>query len=363
MISISKLTFKVLKWLSKVTTRFKAILNVPVTKKYKRFNSPSTVDLSTSNLVTMTKKQCETKILLIFFVIILLSMNAYTAIVAYPETHTLTSGINTQGSILAKDFSAYYVASWRLWNNPAHIYTFGALGGAEPLTPPHPEAYKYLPNFLLITTPFLALDYQQALWVFDIVQFMLLPLMGYLIYRLLEGKHWAATLSVLAIALLLPFPNAEGSFSLSYYWQWGEGQAKVFLTFLFLLSFYLGSKNKPLLSGIMFAFGFFDPRFGILAIPLFVMYNRRNLKTAAVSVVTALCLSNFMLLYPGMGLGFLGMVFGSGITTPLYYYSLIPLFTLLSLMVVNFKELVAVFDYKGIFVGYSGTKKKERKLV
>jgi len=308
----------------------------------------------------MTNKRYKIKILLIIVATTLIAMNAYTAAVAYPETHTLTPGINTQGDILAKDFSAYYIASWRLWNNPAHIYTFGAQDGTEPLTPPYPQAYKYLPNFLLITSPFLALDYQQALWAFDIVQFMLLPLMAYLIYRLLDGQHWAVTLAVMVIALLLPFPTTQGGFSLSYYWQWGEGQAKVFLTFLLLLSFYFGRKNKPILSGAVFAFGFFDPRFGLLAIPLFVMYNRINLKTALASAMVALALSNVMLLYPRMGSGFVGMVFGSGITTPLYYYALIPFLTLMALIAVNFKELVAAFDYKGVFSDYTG-KKGERE--
>jgi hypothetical protein len=74
------------------------------------------------------------------------------------------------------------------------------------------------------------------------------------------------------------------------------------------------------------------------------MYNRKNLKVATASAISALVLSNLMFLYPGMGSGFIGMVFTSGITTPpYYYYSLIPFFTLLSLIVVNFKELGAAF--------------------
>ena len=81
-------------------------------------------------------------------VAVLIALNLYTFIVAYPETYTPSPGINTEGSILAKDFSAYYVGAWRLWNNPSHVYTFGALGGGEPATPPYPEAYKYLPSFL-----------------------------------------------------------------------------------------------------------------------------------------------------------------------------------------------------------------------
>jgi hypothetical protein len=91
------------------------------------------------------------------------------------------------------------------------------------------------------------------------------------------------------------------------------------------------------------------------------MFNRKNLKAATSSAITALILSNVMLLYPGVGSGFLGMVFGSGVTTPLYYYSLIPCFTLMALIAVNFKEVVAAFDYKGIFAGFTGVQKSQEK--
>jgi hypothetical protein len=282
---------------------------------------------------------------------VLIALNLATFIMAYPETHAVTPGINTSGIPLAKDFSAYYVGAWRLWNNPSNIYTFGALGGKEPLILPHPEAYKYLPSFLLVVSPFLVLNYQQALLAFDIAQFLFLPLMAYMLYKLLISKPLAVTFVVMAVALLLPFPTLLQGFSVSYYWQWGEGQAKVFITFLLLLSFYLGSRGKPILSGIALAFGFFDPRFGLLAIPLFLLYNRKNLKVAAASAFVTLALSNLMLLYPGMGTEFIGMVFAQAVTTPLYYYSLIPLFTLLALIVVNLKGLITFFDYKKLLVG------------
>ncbi len=55
------------------------------------------------------------------------------------------------------------------------------------------------------------------------------------------------------------------------------------------------------------------------------------------------------------------MVFASGVTTPLYYYSLIPFFTLMTLIVVNFKELVAALDYKRIFAGFTGASKNQQK--
>jgi hypothetical protein len=305
----------------------------------------------------MTPKRPSTKTILIIAVAVLIALNFYTFIAAYPETYTPSPGINTSGSILAKDFSAYYVGAWRLWNNPSQIYHFGALGGAEPVTPPRPEAYKYMPSFLLIVSPLLSLDYQQALLAFDIIQFMLLPAIAYMLYKLLDNKHPAIALAVMVIALLLPFPTANWGLSPSYYWQWGEGQAKVFLTFLLLLSFYLGRKNRPILSGIALAFSFFDVRFGLLAIPLFIMYNRKNLKAAVASAITMLALSNAMFLYPGTGSGFINMVFSSGVTTPLYYYSLIPFLTLISLIIVDFKELVAALNYRRV-AGFSGTPKQ-----
>jgi hypothetical protein len=290
-------------------------------------------------------------------VIVLFALNLYTFIVAYPETYTPSPGINTSGSILAKDFSAYYVSSWRLWNNPSQIYTVGAIGGGEPAIQPYPQTYKYLPSFSLILSPLLLLDYQQALVAFDVFQFLLLPLMAFLLYRLLEKKGLAIAFVVAIIALLMPSPTPNWGFSAIYYWQWGEGQAKVFSTFLLLLSFYFGSRGKQYLSGAALALGFFDPRFGLLALPLFVMYNRKNLKASTLSAVATLGVSNAMLLYPGMGSGFLQMVWTFAVTTPLYYYAFIPFFTMVSLMLINSKELVAAFDYFGVFSKFTGSQK------
>jgi hypothetical protein len=305
----------------------------------------------------MAHRSLLSKIIIIVAVAVILLLNLYTFIAAYPETYTINPGINTEGTPLAKDFSAYYMGAWRLWNNPAHIYNFGALNDGEPTILPYPEEYKYLPSFLLIVSPLLELNYQQALLVFDIIQFMLLPLMAYFLYKLLENKHIAVSLVVMVIALLLPFPTPNHGLSLSYYWQWGEGQAKVFLTFLLLLSFYFGNRGKPYLSGIALAFGFFDPRFGLLALPLFLMYNRKNLKVAVISLLGSLAISNAMLLYPGMMPNFLSMVFASAVTTPLYYYALIPFFTLLALIIVNIKELIAVFDRRGNNATFTGSPK------
>jgi hypothetical protein len=291
----------------------------------------------------------KTKSVFVVGVIVLIALNLATFIIAYPETYTPSPGISN-GPILAKDFSAYYIGAWKLWNNPSQIYNISSIASGQPQILPHPEGYKYLPSFLVITSPLLLLNYQDALLTFDILQFLLLPFIAFFIYRLMSNKPLAVTLIVLSIALLLPFPTAKWGFSPSYYWQWGEGQAKVVLLFLLTLSFYLGNRGKTVLSGVVFAFGFFDPRFGLLALPLFLLFNRKNLKVAAASAAVALGLSNLILLYPGMGIGFLDMVFSSGVPTPIYYYSYIPLFTLLALIAVYFKEIVAFFDYKHVLV-------------
>ena len=270
---------------------------------------------------------------------LLIVLNLYTFTVAYPETSKLDSGIGS-GPVLAKDFSAYYIGAWRLFHDPSKVYVHGYVDDGEYQVYPQPEAYKYLPSFLAIVSPILYLGYQQALITFDIFQFALLPLMALLLYKLLSKKGLALTFVVAVIVLLQPSPLPHWGISASYFWQWGEGQAKVFETFLFLLAFYLGDSNRPYLSGIVFALAAFDPRFGLLSLPLFIWYNRNKLKASVESMLGALIVSNLALLYPGTGSAFLNMAFGSGAATPLYYYAFIPLLTIISLIVVNGKEMV-----------------------
>jgi hypothetical protein len=57
----------------------------------------------------------------------------------------------------------------------------------------------------------------------------------------------------------------------------------------------------------------------------------------------ALLVSNFMLLYPGTGSGFLNMVLSSA-TERLYYYAFIPLLMIISLTVVNGREMLAALS-------------------
>jgi hypothetical protein len=48
-----------------------------------------------------------------------------------------------------------------------------------------------------VVSPLLVFNYQQALWVFDLVQFALLPLMAYMLYHLLSKQGLAVTFLVI----------------------------------------------------------------------------------------------------------------------------------------------------------------------
>ena len=280
-------------------------------------------------------------------VLCLIALNLVVLAAAYPETTTIDSGC-CGDRLLAKDFSAFYTAAWRLIHDPGQVYTSGYVNDGEYHILPQPESYKYLPSFLLMVLPFTALSYQQALTAFDVFQFLLLPLIALLVYELTKEKGVAVAVIVAIIALLVPSPSPHWSLSATYYWQWGEGQSKVLETFLLLLGLQLGKSKRPLLSGVVFGLSAFDPRFAILALPLFFMYNRPSLWKAFGAGAATLLASNATLLVPGVGSGFLTMLFTSGLTTPLYWYALIPLFTIVALTIVNLREVIAAFRTRTI---------------
>jgi hypothetical protein len=225
-------------------------------------------------------------------------------------------------------------------HNPSQIFTTQPLNDGEPVIYPPITPYKYLPSFLVEISPLLSLSYYQAFWVFDAIMFILLPIMAFLLYKLLENKHPAVVLVVLVAVLLLPYPMPGRGLSVSYFMSWAEGQAKILVAFLLLLSFYLGYRGKPGMSGVAFALGAFDPRFAVLAFPLFVFYNKGNLRRAGAVMVIGVVALNAVVFYPGTAQGFIGMVFGTGTTTPLYTPAWIPAIMLACLFAVNAKQLV-----------------------
>jgi hypothetical protein len=277
------------------------------------------------------------KLLFTTAVVIIVALNLYTFSVAYP---TMKGPLNLGAGDLPRDFSVYYLAAWRMLHNPSQIFTVGTLNDGEPAIYPTPGQYKYLPSFLVLISPLLSLSYYPAFWVFDVFQFALLPLIALLLYKLLENKNPVIAFLVLVAVVLLPYPLPGRGLSVSYFMSWAEGQTKILLAFLLLVSFYLGYKGKPVLSGVVFALGAFDPRFALLGLPLFLFYNRSKLKTVLPTMVLALLALNLMVLYPGVYQGFVDMVFVSGDTTPFYTPSWIPLVMLLCLIAVNARQMV-----------------------
>lgn len=278
----------------------------------------------------------------IFFavaIVLIIGLNLYTFSVALPY---LNRPMNLGDEDLPRDFSVYYIAGWRMLHNPSQIFTVGALPDGEPQILPQITPYKYLPSFLVLTLPLQSLGYYQAFWVFDTVQFALIPLMAFLLYKLLENKNPAVAIAILVAVLLFPYPMPGRGLSVSYFMSWAEGQAKILLSALLLISFYLGYKGKPQLSGITFAFGAFDPRFAFLALPLFLFYNKGKIKTAIVLTVFVLVGANFLVFYPEVAAGFFGMVFGSGTTTPLYTPAWIPTVMLVALIAVNARAMINI---------------------
>jgi len=79
----------------------------------------------------------------------------------------------------------------------------------------------------------------------------------------------------------------------------------VFETLLLSLSFYLGKTGRASWSGLALGLAFFDPRLAVVALPLFLTYNKIRIMPAIRALLGILALSNLPLLYPEMGSSFL----------------------------------------------------------
>ena len=268
----------------------------------------------------------------------LLLLNLFTFLLAFSQVSNVDSGCCSNHP-LAKDFSGVYVGAWRLFHDPARIYFHGNVNDGEPFIYPQPEQYKYLPSFLIIASPLLMLPYGAALAFYDVLQFMLLPLIGILVYRLTREQGWMATVIAETLVLLLPSPAPGWGFSVAYFWQWKEGQSKVIETLLLTASLYFGKEGRSVLSGVMLGIAFFDPRFALVATPLFLAFNATKTSLAIKAVFATLVMSNLALFYPVIGFSFVAMVFSSGISTALYPYAIIPLAEIVFLSFINYPEI------------------------
>ena len=119
-------------------------------------------------------------------IIIIIALNLYTLSVAYP---TMNHTLNLGGADLPRDFSVYYVAAWRMFHDPSQIFNTQILNNGEPVIYPPITPYKYTPSFLVLISPLLTLNYYQAFWVFDAIQFIMLPLMAFCWETNIQSLH------------------------------------------------------------------------------------------------------------------------------------------------------------------------------
>ena len=146
---------------------------------------------------TLSKKQ-----VLILVIVLAVALNVITFLVAYPQTFT------PEFPYLSRDFSAYYLGEWRLFHNPTEIYYPGPLPGDYQILP-HPQAFKYAPSFLVLFTPILALNYQNALDAFDLLQVALIPVLAFFVYKLIKDKNVVLGSIAAVIVLIAPLPSLQ----------------------------------------------------------------------------------------------------------------------------------------------------------
>ena len=277
--------------------------------------------------------------------------DTYQTVQTIPPFISLQSSFNSsQTPYLARDFSAYYIAAWKLVNAPARVYN-SAVSQEDYRILPRPASYKYAPAFLLFVLPLLPLGYQSALVAFNVIQLALLPLMGLLAYRIIRDRNLALGFAVLVIVLIQPLPPTYSpllfrfqslqpySISWSYFYEWVNANAKVLQTFLLLASLYFGKMRRPIASAAFIALGTYDPRFALLAIPLLIYYNLKSLKLFGFASLALVLLLNAFSLYQGIWLQFFGDAFTNGMSTPLYPYAWIPLYGMVSISLVEFGSI------------------------
>ncbi len=290
----------------------------------------------------LSKKQ---KIILV--ILIALALNIISFCFAFPET------FKPENATYARDFSAYYLGEWRLFHNPTEIYAGGAQPGDYQILP-HPQTFKYTPSFLIIFAPFLALSYQNALTVFDVVQIALIPALAFFVYKIVKDKNLVLGATAAIIVLIDPLPSPLinsvaislniQSFAPSYFIGYLTVNAHILQTILLIGALYFGFAKKPWLSALMFAFGTFDPRAALLALPLLVWYNRQKILQFTTATITFLLATNLpFFFYQGIGFAFLKTEVNGNIASQMYQYDWIPLYAVAALTVV---EIITVIRGK-----------------
>lgn len=289
------------------------------------------------------------KTAIIAIIILAVILNFSIFIQAYPLTFT------PQTDTLARDFSAYYMGAWRLFNNPTQVYHDGSLPSDYPING-QPQPFKYIPNFLILFSPLLLLDYQNALNVFDIIQFLTMIPLAFFTFKLVKEKNLFLASAVSLIVLLQPILISPSiayddanflhyrmislsiqTFSPSYLCGYTLANAHILQNVLLVGALYFGFTKKPWVSAIFFTFGAFDPRVALIAAPLLLWYNRKSLLKFVGSTAIFITITNLpFFLYSGIGESFLNLVVTGSVVSQMYLYEYIPLYSIGALTILEF---------------------------
>ncbi len=284
---------------------------------------------------------------IISVILIAVALNAITFCFAFPEI------FKPESSTLARDFSAYYIGEWRLFNNPTKIYVGGNLPGDYSISP-SPQSFKYTPSFLILFAPFLALSYQNSFIAFDLFQLVLIPALAFLVYKMVKDKNLVLGAIAAVIILIQPLPTPPinqaalnllhyrfyslnpQSFSPNYFVSYELANAHVLQTVLLVGSLYFGFIRKPWFSALLFSFSIFDPRAAILALPLLLWYNRKKIMPFVVGAFSFIALTNLpFFFYQNIGLTFLRSEISGYIVTQMYPYDWIPIYAVVALTIIE----------------------------
>jgi hypothetical protein len=296
-----------------------------------------------SQLILFLEKQVSAennKKILAAVIIAALALNVATFIEAYPRTFTPLD------QTYAADFSAYYIGTWRLIHNPTAIYYSGDYIQGDYAILPKPQTFMYPPSFLVYFMPLLALDYQNALNVFNFIQLTSIFALAFLLYKLLQNKPLILGCIAAVIILLLPIPDLN-QFGLKhlfqgYYWGYALANAHVIQTSLIVASIYFGFTKKPWLSAFVLSIASFDPRITLLSIPILLWYNRKSLRKFVVGSVAFIAAFNVpFFFYNNIALTFLEKRLNGGTIGAMYAYDWLPIAAVAAITAVEFISVFA----------------------
>ena len=274
-------------------------------------------------------------------VLVALALNVLIFCVAFPMAFQVP-----KSSHYARDFSAYYIGGWRLIHNPTQVYYGGALNNDIQILPTV-QSFKYTPSFLIFITPFTALSYQDALAVFDVIQFALIGALAFFVYGLVKEKSLVFASVAAAVILVDPLPSLTLYYgtsnllqihveALGYFAGYLLGNAHVLQTILLVGALYFGYAKKPWLSALLFGIGSFDPRGALLALPLLLWYNRGALRKFISGSAIVLVATNLpFFFYYGVGFSFLKEGLNGNIAIQMYPYDWIPIYSIATLTIME----------------------------